>query len=397
MKKISLQIFAFFISILSVWGQESTEASESNYEKRNLKIEEVNILGSYYTQDGNNSGVTGGIGTEKLTDFSSSIDIKIVKPTAKGNKHIFGVNVGVDYYTSASSDNIDPLLVTSPSYSDTRVYPTLSYAFENTNNNSVIGGNVSFSNEFDYISRGAQLNYSKAFNKKQTEWIAKLNVFFDELQEIKPYELRDSGKTRNYQTKTRNTFNFSNAIHQTINSKIQMALILDIAYQNGYLSTPFNRFYTKGASAAVLEVLPDSRIKVPIGLRGNVFLSEKFILRNFYRFYWDNWGVVSNTLQAELNAKVNNTFTLSPSVRLYHQTGSKYFYNYQELIQLADFRTSDFDLSNFQSLFVGMGVKIQPKNGIISPLFNNLELKYGYYARTNGLNAHLVSANIKIK
>jgi hypothetical protein len=397
MKKISLQIFAFFISILSVWGQENTESNESNYEKRNLKIEEVNILGSYYTQDGNNSGVTGGIGTEKLTDFSSSIDIKMVKPTAKGNKHLFGVNVGVDYYTSASSDNIDPLLVTSPSYSDTRVYPTLSYAFENTNNNSVIGGNVSFSSEFDYISRGGQLNYSKAFNKKQTEWVANLNVFFDELQEIKPYELRDSGKTRNYQTKTRNTFNLSNAIHQTINSRIQMALILDIAYQNGYLSTPFNRFYTKGASAAVLEVLPDSRIKVPVGLRGNIFLSDKFILRNFYRFYWDNWDIVSNTFQTELNAKVNNTFTLSPSVRLYQQTGSKYFYEKNELTQLADFRTSDFDLSNFQSIFAGLGLKIQPKNGIISPLFHSIELKYGYYARTNGLNAHLVSANIKIK
>jgi hypothetical protein len=106
---------------------------------------------------------------------------------------------------------------------------------------------------------------------------------------------------------------------------------------------------------------------------------------------------VSNTFQTELNAKVNNTFTLSPSVRLYQQTGSKYFYEKNELTQLADFRTSDFDLSNFQSIFAGLGLKIQPKNGIVSPLFHSLELKYGYYARTNGLNAHLVSANIKIK
>lgn len=395
MKKISLQVFAFFISILSVWGQENIEV-ESNYEKRKLKVEEINILGSYYTQDGNNSGVTGGVGTEKLTDYSSSIDIKMVKPTAKGNKHLIGVNIGVDYYTSASSDNIDPLLKTSPSYRDTRIYPTLSYAFENSENNSIIGGNISFSKEFDYISKGVQLNYSKAFNKKQTEWIAKLNVFFDELLDIKPYELR-TGNTRNYQTKTRNTFNFSNAINQTINSRMQMALILDVAYQNGYLSTPFNRFYTKGASAAVLEALPDSRIKVPVGIRGNIFLSDKFILRNFYRFYWDNWGVVSNTFQTELNIKVSSALTLSPSVRLYQQTGSKYFYEKYELTQLTDYRTSDFDLSNFQSVFGGIGLKIQPKNGILSPLFNTLELKYGYYARTNGLNAHLVSANIKIK
>lgn len=396
MKKISLQIFAFFISIISVWGQDKVEPKESNYEKRNLKIEEVNILGSYYTQDGNNSGVTGGVGTEKLTDYSSSIDIKIVKPTAKANKHIFGVNVGIDYYTSASSDNIDPILVSSPSYSDIRIYPTVSYAYENTNNNSVIGGNVSYSKEFDYVSRGGQINYSKAFNKKQTEWITKLNVFFDELQEIKPYELRGSN-TRIYETKTRNTFNISNAINQTINSKIQMALILDVAYQNGYLSTPFNRFFIKNDSIAKLEVLPNSRVKIPIGIRGNIFLNNKLILRNFYRFYWDNWGILSNTIQTELNININSVFTVSPSLRWYQQTGSKFFYEKNELLQLADFRTSDFDLSNFQSIFGGLGIKFQPKNGIISPFFNSIELKYGYYARTNGLNAHLISMNVKIK
>ena len=396
MKKISLHIIFLFFTICNLFSQNTENIVEKNYEKKRLKVEEVNILGSYYTQDGNNSGVTGGIGTEKLTDFSTAIDIKMYKPTEKGNKHTFGINIGVDYYTSASSDNIDPLLRTSPSYSDTRYYPTLSYNYENTAKNSTIGGNISFSKEYDYISRGAQINYSKAFNKKQTEWISKFNVFFDELLEIIPYELRGVN-TRFYPTKSRNTFNFSNAIHQSINKKFQMAFILDFAYQNGYLSTPFNRFFTKNAIEAQMEVLPDQRVKIPLGVRGNIYLNERFVLRNFYRFYWDNWGIISNTIQSELNVKMNSAFVLSPSIRLYQQTGSRYFYEKEELVQLADFRTSDFDLSNFQSLFLGMGVKIQPKNGIINPLFNNLELKYGYYLRSNGLNAHLISANIRIK
>ncbi len=396
MKKISLHIIFLFFTICNLFSQNTENIVEKNYEKKRLKVEEVNILGSYYTQDGNNSGVTGGIGTEKLTDFSTAIDIKMYKPTSKGNKHVFGVNIGVDYYTSASSDNIDPLLRTSPSYSDTRYYPTLSYNYENALKNSTIGGNISFSKEYDYISRGAQINYSKAFNKKQTEWISKFNVFFDELLEIIPYELRGVN-TRFYPTKSRNTFNFSNALNQSINKKIQMAFILDFAYQNGYLSTPFNRFFTKNAIDAQMEVLPDQRVKIPLGIRGNVYLNEQFILRNFYRFYWDNWGIISNTIQTELSAKISSALVLSPSIRLYQQTGSRYFYEKEELLQLVDFRTSDFDLSNFQSLFLGMGVKIQPKNGIINPLFHNLEIKYGYYMRSNGLNAHLVSANIRIK
>jgi hypothetical protein len=73
------------------------------------------------------------------------------------------------------------------------------------------------------------------------------------------------------------------------------------------------------------------------------------------------------------------------------------FQSYIKDVKIWEQESIDFDLSNFQSLFLGLGVKIQPKNGIINPLFNNLEIKYGYYMRSNGLNAHLVSANIRIK
>lgn len=52
---------------------------------RPLEPGEVNILFSYYEQDGDNSPVTGGIGTEQLTDFSSRFIVKVpIKPQAAG-------------------------------------------------------------------------------------------------------------------------------------------------------------------------------------------------------------------------------------------------------------------------------------------------------------------------
>ena len=41
---------------------------------RKLKIEEINLVSSYYTQNGSNAAVTGGIGSEKLTDIANVFD-----------------------------------------------------------------------------------------------------------------------------------------------------------------------------------------------------------------------------------------------------------------------------------------------------------------------------------
>ena len=49
----------------------TTAGQDTNaYRPRALRVDEVNIVSSYYNQNGYHSAVTGGIGTEKVTDFS---------------------------------------------------------------------------------------------------------------------------------------------------------------------------------------------------------------------------------------------------------------------------------------------------------------------------------------
>ena len=71
MKYISLTIVALYLGIVASFAQ-TIKRDSVPYEKRKLKFEQVDLVNSYYHQDGNNSAVTGGIGTEKLTDFSTS-------------------------------------------------------------------------------------------------------------------------------------------------------------------------------------------------------------------------------------------------------------------------------------------------------------------------------------
>lgn len=63
MKKISLTLIGLYILLLNAFSQ--TIKDSSLYKARPLRLDEVNIVSSYYTQDGNHSAVTGGIGTEK--------------------------------------------------------------------------------------------------------------------------------------------------------------------------------------------------------------------------------------------------------------------------------------------------------------------------------------------
>ena len=196
MIRISLSGLALIIGMMSGFAQRRIVIDRSddqktgqqsnpndNYKARALKLDEINFVSGYYSQNGNHSAVTGGIGTEKLSDLSNTFELKLLKNTRSGITHHFGFMMGFDTYTSASSDKIDtatvyhnttvvttptpvpgrhgrsgasnavasgPTIVvngkttvTSASYRDQRYYPSLSYSIENPNNGLMIGAGVS--------------------------------------------------------------------------------------------------------------------------------------------------------------------------------------------------------------------------------------------------------------
>src|SRR6478672_7875796 len=106
MKKLSLAVIGLYLGILAAFSQTSKPA-DSTYKSRKLEFEEANFISSYYTQSGNNAAVTGGIGSEKLNDFSNTLDLKLHRWDRKNRKHTYDFELGVDHYSSASSDMID--------------------------------------------------------------------------------------------------------------------------------------------------------------------------------------------------------------------------------------------------------------------------------------------------
>ncbi len=415
-KSVSVVLF-FFMAFIG-WSQQG----DTSYKRRALETSEVDLLFSYYNQDGQNAAVTGGEGTEELTDATSSIVLRM----PMNEDDILTVDVGLSAYTSASSSNVNPLdggLNVTPfdassgeSRKDLLAYINPTYQHSSDDRNTIWSANAYFSSEYDYFSIGFGGSFTKLFNEKNTEITLSGRVFLDKWNSQYPIELRegffDDRITGNgtynpifteFDNENRNSYSLSLSFSQILSQKLQGALFMDVVSQNGLLSTPFQRvyfsdfedFFIDGFQLADnVEQLPDSRFKIPVGGRLNYYLNDLVILRSYYRFYWDDWGISSHTASLEAPFKLTDKFTLYPTYRYYTQTAADYFYPKEQALSTYGFYTSDYDLSQYDAHQYGIGVQykdIFTSARVLNFGLKTINLRFSQYDRSDGLNAFIVT------
>ena len=358
---------------------------------------EANFLLSYYQQDGDNAAVTGGLGTEQLQDFASMIVVNIPKDSVRA----FSLMLGADAYSSASTDNIDDN-VSSASRQDVRAYGIVGYTKKNLKRGEVYGARLGFSAEYDYTSFSVGLSYAKSFNDGNSELSLNSQAFFDNWQLIYPIELRDQVQLANSQ---RQSFNFQATFSQVLSRRLQMSLSGELIYMKGLLSTPFHRVYFSDQNLPDIERLPDTRLKIPLGIRLHYFPIDNIVLRSYYRYYSDDFGIDGHTVSLEIPIKLNDVLTIAPFYRYHTQTGSDYFAPFAQHQRTEAFYTSDFDLSELNSQKFGMGVRYAPiyEIGKVNIPFskknlgiNALTFRGAYYTRSTGLNAFIFSIDLSM-
>lgn len=394
---------------------------------------EINFLFNYYEQDGNHSPVTGGIGTEKLTNMAPMLIVNVPFDSI----HSINFSGGVDYYSSASSNKIDKYIssasskyLSSASSSDIRAHGDLAYTRKNLKKSTYstyLGG---YSQEFDVYSANLGYSWAKTSRNENREFSVKYQMYYDVWKIITPAEFRDHSKEKfrdypmhlgnddnDYAMDKRISNNVSIVYSQVLNQRLQFAVSSDLVYQKGLLYTPFHRvFFDDGQendtvkfwnSAVDVENLPNSRLKIPIGLRISYFPIDLLVLKMYYRFYYDDFGIRSHTLSLEAPVKLNPFFSVYPFVRYYSQTASTYFYPYgtlkvkemnvYPLVPAEKYYTSDYDLSEFVNWKFGLGLRYSPVYGLARAklpyftnwliLFKSIDLRYSNYRRSDGFTA----------
>lgn len=433
--KLKLSYILFF-SVLCASAQEA-DSTSVRYKKRVLESTEIDFLMSYYKQDGIHSAVSGGKGMEELTDITPTIVIT----SPLNDDDALTVDVGISAYTSASSGNINPYDSNTPSpwqassgasASDVLTSLNVNYSHSSDDRNTVVNAHLSGSVEYDYSSIGFGGGITKLFNDKNTELTAAANVYLDTWKPIYPKELQDfsdyglsggifnrfditSTSTVNYDptlfkfhdSKNRNSFALSLSFSQVLTKKIQFSLFADVLQQQGLLSTPYQRIYFADKAdyfinefqlADDIERLPDNRFKIPIGTRWNFYVNERVVIRTYYRYYWDDWGIDSHTANIEVPIKLSDRFTVFPMYRYYTQNQSKYFAPYEKHLSTEEFYTSDYDLSTFNANQYGLGVSytdIFMGSHIWKFGIKNVDLRFNHYTRSDGLDSNIISFGIK--
>ena len=394
------------------------QQTNTTYKKRILEQAELETLFSYYSQDGQNAAVTGGEGTEELTDATSTLVLRM----PLNEDAIVTIDAGISAYSSASTSNIDPFdgrqegspfqASSGASQNDILAYFNPSISHYSDSRNFIWNANAYVSNEYDYFSIGFGGGITQLFNERNTEISLGGQVFLDSWKPQYPIELRPGYSNgifgyepdfTAFENENRNSYSLNFGFSQILSQRLQFSLSVDAVFQEGLLSTPFQRIYFQDKEdffqenfqlADDVEQLPNSRVKLPIGGRLNYYVNDWLVLRSFYRYYWDDWGLTGNTAQVEAPIKLNHKFTIYPTYRYYQQSGVRYFYQKEEAVSTMDFYTSDFDLSSYTANQYGLGLQYKDVLAAGKIWFfglKSINLRYAYYTRNNGLDASIIT------
>jgi len=427
MRKIIVGMF-LFILCQGIYAQKN-----NTYKKKVLDHTEIDFLYSNYAQSGDHAAITGGSGNEKAGDNAPAILINI----PLNADDVLSIDYGVDLTTAASTSKINPFttatinngantgnegsfegasinsnglsktsgtaLATGASTSGgtigneggshrskfihARKHGVFSYEHSSNSRSFSWGLLGDFSTEVGYNSVGFGAQLRKSFNDENSEINISSKAYLDKISLIYPAEFRASlGLSpsvgfKQLSVTNRNSYSTSLSFSQVVSKRIQIALIGNFTIQEGLLSTNY-----------------------PLGIRLNYFLADFMVLRTFYRHYNDNWGLSSNTYDIQIPLILSPNLTIYPTYRYYQQQQSKYFAPKRVHLSTDLFYTSDYDLSTFNSSQYGVGIEIAPPFGIFSLDTSNaaksvklrsLNLRYGYYSRTDGLTSNIFSLIVK--
>lgn len=399
-----MSVVGMFLLCFRSWAQDPS--ADDDYKNLKLKVDEVNIVSGYYSQNGNHSPVTGGIGTQQLTDLSNVIDLKLVNWDMLKRKHSYNIELGIDHHTAASSAYVSKTGASRTG--GTRIYPSFNWQVENEEKRTTFGLGASYSHEYTYQSFGFNVLFAKKSKDNSREFTAKGNLFLDRVKMVEPSELRPAptiitSASRGEESKNlipsspRNTFDAALSLSQIVNQRMQVSFLTDGVVQNGYLGLPFYRVYFDDNSVHI-ENLPSFRFKLPVGVRLNYFLGDKIILRSYYRFYVDNWGVKAHTASLEMPVKITPFISISPFYRYYIQTAANFFAPFGVHSENDKYYSSDYDYSAFSSQYFGANLRLAPPHGVFHLKgFSALELRFGHYKQTTGLVANNLSLALSFK
>lgn len=251
---------------------------------------------------------------------------------------------------------------------------------------------VNASKEYDYLSLGLNASLTKETESKNTSFSMGLSYTSDTISPVggAPVPLAEMTPSGTTQAKSsgdenKKTLDLLFGVSQVMSRTWIVQGNLSVGISDGYSNDPYKVVTifddTTGATLGdplkyVYENRPDSRMKQSLYLASKK-QTNFGVLSTAYRYYTDDWGLDSHTLDLALNFKLNEKWRLEPNVRYYSQSAVDFFrYGIGASETLPTEVTADTRLGDMTAITPGLK--------IIKKLKDDKELSFllQYYMQT---------------
>jgi len=263
---------------------------------------------------------------------------------------------------------------------------------------------ANFSKEFDYTSMGLAATLSRDFNNRNTTLSGGLSYNADTVSPVggAPAGLTPMPTTTAIKKTTigsdqdKNVADLLLGVTQVINRHTLMQLNFTYGMDDGYLTDPYkilsvvdNTGTLVGTDPYLFEKRPDSRARQAIYWKTVHQFSED-VLNVSYRYYWDDWGIASHTLDLKYRAELGRGHYLEPHLRYYSQSKVDFYYYALPDGTSPDYASADYRLADLDATTIGL------KYGITRDENSELAIRAERYTQSSGGDAPFPDVNANI-
>ena len=204
------------------------------------------------------------------------------------------------------------------------------------------------SKEDDYEAIAPSLSSEWTFNNDLTTLSAGLSYSNDT---IEPTDAAAFGRVPREERRSRSA---SMGVSQVLDRSSAVYAGLSVTDHTGYLSDPYK----------LRDIRPEDRLEWALGVRYRRFIdSRNAAVHLDYRYYDDDWGIVSHTLHTSWYQNVGAAFQVVPNLRYYSQSEADFYRPVDDFgLPLDVNQSSDFRLSAYGAFTFGIkGIVQQPR------------------------------------
>ena len=209
--------------------------------------------------------------------------------------------------------------------------------------NGTVGLSVGYSDENDYESLSGGLDAERHFNDNLTTLAGGFSFSSDD---ISPTDA-DIARYRRVKDASKQSRSVFVAVSQVLNQNSVIQTGLSYTHLSGYLTDPYKLY----------DVRPDSRSQFAWTTAWRQFIPvANAALHADYRFYHDDFGINSHTLELEWYQNFGDNWRVVPGLRYYTQSAADFFRPGN--IITTQPRSSDYRLSAYGAVSGGLKVQV---------------------------------------